>query len=275
MLAACYLLHSGAYTNAEEAIAFVCRQRTPVKLNALTVPSQIRYVFYYETLLKTSKLMNFAFRITHVRMTTIPAFNASIVHSGCTPYLCISTLAQVQSSDKPESDPANSVCWYPKVVYNQLNFEMKRKLRRYTCDGDESADFDLSDQDVCVRGDVILALLSKDEKMAQICFHTAFVEGNYLVFDQSSVDIAHKDKLNYTFDPNFKIEIFLQRVNHSDSESLNHVDLDDPDTFHAQQHDSYATNTDYERSSHNKYVEYMMKYGNLPMEESDEDNPVL
>lgn len=43
MLAAIYLLHCGIFMHAEEAVAFVCRERTPLQRNALIVPSQIRY----------------------------------------------------------------------------------------------------------------------------------------------------------------------------------------------------------------------------------------
>ncbi len=192
------------------------KQRTPVRLNALSVPSQIRYLHYYEVLLKSPQVAVSTLRINHIRMTTIPSFSASIVHSGCTPHLTITVLARPeqnisQYSRDSSSDSGGNV-WYPKQIYNQLDHENVRRLRRYVTHQDECADFDIGRLDVQVRGDVCLSLHSGEEKMAQLYFHTAFVRGNYLCFDKAAVDVASKDKHCYTFAAGFKIELFVQRV---------------------------------------------------------------
>ena len=43
-------------------------------------------------------------------------------------------------------------------------------------------------------------------------YRTAFIENNYLCFEKSVIDKACKDKHNKLFDANFKVEIFLHRV---------------------------------------------------------------
>lgn len=51
-----------------------------------------------------------------------------------------------------------------------------------------------------------------DAKMCQIWINTAFIERNFLVFDKSVIDRACKDKHNRAFDADFKVEVYLHRV---------------------------------------------------------------
>ena len=48
--------------------------------------------------------------------------------------------------------------------------------------------------------------------MCHLWFHTAFIERNFLVFDKVVVDKACKDKHCRTFDAQFKVEVYLHRV---------------------------------------------------------------
>ena len=59
-------------------------------------------------------------------------------------------------------------------------------------------------------------VLHLDAKMCQIWINTAFIERNFLVFDKSVIDRACKDKHNRAFDADFKIEVFLHRVDDDD-----------------------------------------------------------
>jgi hypothetical protein len=205
MLAACYLLHSGVCLTAEDAIDMVCRERTPVRLDALVVPSQIRFVYYYSALLQSPAVFEEAtYCLRTVRLSSVPRFSSSIVSAGCSPYLSLSVLARAtDTTDK----------WYPKRVFNQLEHTSKKKLRRYVSGVDSHIDFDLTEKSqdgVRVRGDVCLSIFSKekDEKMCQLYFNTSFVDNeNYLCFEKSSVDIACKDSSGYFFDKDFKIEL--------------------------------------------------------------------
>ena len=56
MMACCLLLHTGEFATAKEAIEHYDRQRMrKASKRGLTVPSQIRYVNYYERLLELEK----------------------------------------------------------------------------------------------------------------------------------------------------------------------------------------------------------------------------
>lgn len=218
MMAACYLLHSAMLTDAEDAVSFVCRQRTPVYLNAVSIPSQIRYIHYYEMMLRMDEVLCCTYKIGHIRMTTIPNFSSSIVNSGCTPHVSISVLGKKSMVD---------VTWQPKSLFNKPVNTVgpgKALARTYVSRIDKHVDFDMSEHNIQVRGDVCLGLFSRTEKMCQIYFNTCFVQGNYLVFEKNAIDMASNDVENFIFDANFKVEVFLQRV--EDDESINVVGWD-------------------------------------------------
>ena len=137
--------------------------------------------------------------------------------------------------DKTLTDENDMLEYFPKRIYNQLDHIKKRKLPSYECSLARHVDFPLMDKNVEVRGDVCLCLFSAlssagtggrhntvetSEKMCQLYFNTCFIERNYLVFEKSTIDLAHKDHHNIAFPFDFKIEIFLHCVESNDS--LNH-----------------------------------------------------
>ena len=244
LLASVLLLHTGTNDSAIDSIDDVCSKRflsfARNKINSIITPSQIRYVYYYEQLLRKDYLIEYTMCITHIKITTVPNFDASIIAAGCTPYLVVSLLK------RDEDDLLN---WKPYCLYNQsdavkpavvatkANTSNKNKsvpvvtktLKHYSKD-DNVIDFYLTkNEPVLVRGDVVLSVCTEDTKMFQITFHSAFVEGNYLLFDKSSVDLASADSHNRFFDPNFKVEIYLNRV--EDKPSLNGEGFSDASNF--------------------------------------------
>ncbi len=71
--------------------------------------------------------------------------------------------------------------------------------------------------------------------MCQIWINTAFIERNFLVFDKSVIDRACKDKHNRAFDADFKVEIFLHRVD--DDNNIDIAVYDDDEVDHENDED--------------------------------------
>jgi hypothetical protein len=213
MMTSCYLLHSGVFNSADEAINFVTLRRQLDK--RWLFPSQIRYVYYYEALLRNENVECRTYRVSHLRITTVPSFSSSLIELGCSPILSISCLAR-------DSNAPTDVSWLPKKVFD--GFENLRSCppRRYSSERDNVMDFSFDDyksNSVRVRGDVCVSGFSDGGKLFQVYFNTCFVTDSYLVFDQCTTDIAHMDENNFTFDKNFKVEIFLEAM--KDDPSLN------------------------------------------------------
>jgi hypothetical protein len=203
LLAACLLLHSSKCTSAGKAIELVNTRRAPVAFNALSMPSCVRYVHYYEALLCSPQLLLRTYRVTHVRITTVPSVTAEIVNCGCIPHLSLSVLARSQSDEG---------AWFPRRVYQTEHLGFHKKLPRYSSAHDKVMDFSLGAQKVAVRGDVCLSVFSEGEKISQLYFHTSFVQHNCLTFEKDCIDIAAEDRLHYTFAAGYKIELVLQQI---------------------------------------------------------------
>lgn len=91
MMIACVLLHLGICKTADAALELFGSMRTSNK-KGVTIPSQIRYVYYYEQLLRRPDVTTNAYKITHIRLTTVPNFDPSITGGGCDPYFHIRLL---------------------------------------------------------------------------------------------------------------------------------------------------------------------------------------
>mmetsp|Transcript_9551 Transcript_9551/g.14375 ORF Transcript_9551/g.14375 Transcript_9551/m.14375 type:complete len:379 (+) Transcript_9551:94-1230(+) len=214
---AAYLLHSGICTSAEDALTMFGRERTHDG-KGVTIPSQIRYVHYYEALLRRKDVISYTYQITHIRFVTVPNFDPSITGGGCDPYVVVKMLfpedvSSTSAAATPSQSNSSNV-FKMRTVFNQLK-EAGKVKKCYP--HEKCVDLDLTEFDVKVRGDVNLMFYdhdtySSDDKMCQIWINTAFIERNYLVFDKSVIDRACKDKHNRAFDADFKVEVYLHRV---------------------------------------------------------------
>ena len=213
LMISCYLLHCGNCERASDALDLFARERTH-NGKGVTIPSQIRWVYYYEQLLRRDQVMAFAYKITHIRFITVPNFDPAITGGGCDPYVKVLTLTKKART--------NDIEWVERGVFNQQK-RTKKVKKFYPSDG--YVLLDLEEFDVLVKGDVKLIFYDRDQygsddKMFHLWFHTAFVEENYLMFEKVVIDKACKDKNHRTFDEGFKVEIFLHRVD-EDVRNLN------------------------------------------------------
>lgn len=184
---AAYLVHTGM--TAVDALQHFGHARTH-NAKGVTIPSQMRYVHYYEQYLKHGPPEVHTYQITHIRLITVPNFD---VGGGCDPYF------QVRVDGKKIYD-------YRKHV---------KRIKH--CKKERFVDLDVSTHNLRVRNNVKLLFfdqdaMSADDKMFHVWFHTGYIENNYLCFQKSVLDKACKDKKNRHFRPGFKLEIFLHKV---------------------------------------------------------------
>ncbi|CAM9390789.1 unnamed protein product, partial [Ectocarpus fasciculatus] len=205
LMIACYLLHSAQCHSAEAALEHFAKQRT-MDNKGVTIPSQIRYVHYYEALLRSSEMVSYAYQIMSIRFNSVPNFDPSISGGGCDPYVVIKTLVKA---------PDDNLSWKKCNVFNQ--FEASgRHVQKYKPQ-DSPVVLQLEHQSIFVLGDTHMMfydhdVYSADEKMCGLWFNTAFIDSNYLCFEKRVLDAAIKDKRNLKFDADFKLEIFFRRV---------------------------------------------------------------
>lgn len=253
LLVACFLLHTGVCRTAEDAISLINQRRSPVFEDAISVPSQLRYVNYYELLLRLDEVSCKTYRLNLVRINTVPIFNSSITNAGCSPHLSVSVLAAASTT----TDPSKDTHWFPKRVYNQLNYMDKSRIPRYRRDSVEYIDFFLSDNTVLVRGDVCLCFFSQQiDKMCQLYFNTSFIGSNHLVFDKNVIDLACDDARSLFFEDNFSIEVLLEPVD--DCPAINRILNPRADKII--------------ELEHKEEMEFMYKYGDTNILEELDDN---
>lgn len=208
LVAGCLLLLLAHVKSATEAVQVIREKRGS---DALTLPSQIRYLYYYERLLRRDEIYTNTFQLLAIRVNTIPKFNSSIVQAGCTPFFTVEVLATDQThhyptfllhnhSEQPIQDPLASQRQYVnKKIFesfnptqsitlntttgnNALNNKNANGLLKYRTNYDEMIEYDLTNHPIFLRGDICLSFYhysnnnQKHEKMFQIFIHSGFIE---------------------------------------------------------------------------------------------------
>ena len=225
-------------TNATEALEHYGKMRTS-NGKGVTIPSQIRWCYYYEEWLRRQaagiprelayKPRTFAIR--HLRLVTIPQFDPAMWGGGCDPYMRVNVMVEIPGShDENIKEGHRSVCdtWKTVGIYDQKKVNPHiLKCHPSLKYGDvhvygksfpgSKVPADAPGPALCVRGDVNIVLtdmddIGDDDLMCSFWFNTAFVDRPYLVLDKSTIDGANKDKHNKLFSKNFKIELYLEEV---------------------------------------------------------------
>lgn len=159
------LLRLGLAPSAADALALFGEARTHDG-KGVTIPSQLRYVHYYEALLRSPAAPPAppTLRLRRLVMHTIPHFD---VVGGCDPYFSVR-----QGDGRLE-------------VYNWLTAN-GGKVANYKPRHADAAEFEVA-ADVRVRGDTKVCffdqdLFSEHDKMFHFWFHTGYVHDLYLRF---------------------------------------------------------------------------------------------
>ena len=184
----CLLLYLNIFDNAADCLKYYGIMRVE-NGRGVTVPSQIRYVFYYEKILKQNISTPITFKkicIRKIRMVTVP--NIASMKSGCSPTFSI------ENSN------------------NSFKYWKNHKKQNY--DGSESyIDFEVGENGFEVCGDVKITfyhipVLGSKEKIFKLWFNTNFVpDDGVLIIPKDLIDKACKDKKCKKFKQNFKIEV--------------------------------------------------------------------
>lgn len=205
----CYLLHSRMFTSADQALSYYGQRRTQDK-KGVTIPSQVRYVRYYETLLRNNLTYTpVSMYIKEFIFNPIPNFTGG---QGCLSFsISHQTLQQ-------EGEKLTQKC---KKLRKNDTYEVRK--------GDSPFSVKL---DYCLplTGDIKVEFYNKSmmrkEKLFQFWFNTFFVcdlldlngyldrngsgeESCYILsFEKNELDIVNKkDKQNKVFSADFKVSL--------------------------------------------------------------------
>ncbi|CAD8099186.1 unnamed protein product [Paramecium sonneborni] len=196
----CYMLYAKQFANAYDSMRYYGMIRTKNK-KGVTIPSQIRYIFYFEKALNNKwvpdNMPNKQVELVKIRLIPVPNVN---FFGGCAPWF------RIQNKDKEY----NSKNQFPVKEY---------KLEPYI-------EFKL--KDIFLQGDFLLqflnqGFLSGSEKLFQAWFNCDFFDyTGVLMIDKFMLDKACKDKSGKTFQKDFRIELHVVEVN-QDNKSLQSV----------------------------------------------------
>ena len=246
--AACLMLHLGTMHSASEAIDFINKERTPdspPESKAISHPSHIRFVYYYESLLthEETRFQNKTLQLCGVRFTgDIPNYQRSLIKYGFNPHIHVNTIVHEvrrsslaeDVSSKIRNSKIDAISAKHKVVskLGEGSEEMAASVKRtYTVERFDQLEqqyqgkyeaipfynrseyatvaVDVSDFDIIVRDEVVVDVYSEEIKIASLSFHTAFVDNCYLEFDKPYIDILCEDVSHHLCNSETKIALLF------------------------------------------------------------------
>ncbi|CAD8077045.1 unnamed protein product [Paramecium sonneborni] len=186
----CYLLFSKQYDSSKDALKYYAMIRTQNQ-EGVTIPSQARYVEYFNIALKMNLLYvpPRTVELIEVRLVGLPNFG---IFGGCKPFI------RIQNENK-------QLIQQPTILINQ-----DQSKQQY------SAIFKF--QGVYLSGDVVVQFFHKsivlEEKMFQAWLHTSFVlmSPQLQMFNRHELDGVNKDKQFKKFPINLCLEILFDKV---------------------------------------------------------------
>lgn len=243
MMIAALLVHGGFRSTADAALRYYGLART-ANGKGVTIPSQMRYVHYYEQMLRHGAPLAATYRLTALRLRGVPLADKASPAAACTPNFTIALDGAIVF-DYKSALAAHAAAIAAGRTTGPLppGVGSEGQLRRYRR-GEPYVDFDLTflrpHGGLLVVGNVRMQLLQdksgagaaataadsakKDKsagkkagkeaggkKLCHLWFHTGFVARNYLVFGKSVVDKANKDRKG-VYPPNFAVEFLLEKA---------------------------------------------------------------
>lgn len=192
LMISAWMLYSREWTTAKDALTFYAAMRT-YNQKGVTIPSQIRYVHYFEESLKAPH-ENKTLLLNKVTFHTLPkAAHISdinfLIHMGKT---LVFNFKDHEDKLKKSSDGSKKEV--KKVSGGKKGSEEE-----------ETAVFDCGNIPVC--GDIYVEFSEKGSKLFAFWFSTWFVKENRLILTKPELDKAHKDSSHKNFSQNFRVEV--------------------------------------------------------------------
>jgi phosphatidylinositol-3,4,5-trisphosphate 3-phosphatase/dual-specificity protein phosphatase PTEN len=186
-----YLLHSGFKRTAQSALAYFGDSRT-ANAQGVTIPSQMRWVHYFEHTLRHGAAPPQTFNLLFIRVLTVPSVDS--IKGSCAPYVTVDVDA--------------------KQVLDSRDYLPGGKLRKYR-KSEPFMDIDCSVASCTLHSNVKLVLwhdrLPVPLLLGSVWFHANYVSQSFLSFNKHNIDVACKDK-SHRFDDDFGIEVYMERV---------------------------------------------------------------
>eukprot|EP01125_Pyxidicula_operculata_P020691 TRINITY_DN76_c0_g1_i2.p1 TRINITY_DN76_c0_g1~~TRINITY_DN76_c0_g1_i2.p1 ORF type:complete len:564 (-),score=155.03 TRINITY_DN76_c0_g1_i2:296-1987(-) len=186
LIICCYMLHSGFCADTESALKYYGEKRTKDG-KGVTIASQIRYIRYYEKLLKE---MN-------GKIPEPPKLVLTKLRITCPPKISGNKYVVIEMDNEPS--------------HQSGEFPMDKKAK---------GTIDLLVEGR-VQGDCKIQLYNKQNgKKVKLChfwFNTGFVDNFKLVLQKSTTDVANKDKKSKVFKDEFSIEVLFREWTDKDS----------------------------------------------------------
>jgi phosphatidylinositol-3,4,5-trisphosphate 3-phosphatase/dual-specificity protein phosphatase PTEN len=193
LMISAWMLYSKEWATAKDALTFYAAMRT-YNQKGVTIPSQIRYVHYFEeslqsppenkTLLLNKVIFHTLPKVAHVADTNFH------VHMGKT---LVFTYKDHEEKQK------------------KLEGAKDKKISKKT-KNDEEEEFIFDCGSVPVFGDIYMEFSEKSSKLFAFWFSSLFVKNNRLVLKKEELDKAHKDTSHKSYHADFSVELVFSEL---------------------------------------------------------------
>jgi len=211
LMIAAWMVYSKEWATAKDALNFYAAMRT-YNQKGVTIPSQIRYVHYFEeslitppqpkTLLLNKIIFHTLPKLAH--MSDIN-FHVSVGKTNVFTYKEHEEKTTKKEEGKKEKEKE-------KKKKNKKDKEKEKDKEKYKdkeseTEEDEERTFTFECGNKPLFADIKVDFTEKGSKLFSFWFCTAFVKENRLILRKIELDKAHKDTSHKSFHPNFRLEL--------------------------------------------------------------------
>jgi len=196
LMISAWMVYSKEWASAKDALTFYAAMRT-YNQKGVTIPSQIRYVHYFEESLQnppeTKTLL-----LNKIIFHTLP----KVVHLSDVNF-AVSVGKTTVFTYKEHEEKARDKGSLKDT--KELKKPKKKSDKAEEEEEEETAVFECGNVPLC--GDIKVEFTEKGNKMFAFWFSSSFVKNNRLVLRKEELDKAHKDTSHKNYHANFRVEL--------------------------------------------------------------------